>query len=44
MIEAHRAELAQRDERYPALESENASLKSQLVEMTVGASFSSLPT
>ncbi|GDH88016.1 DUF6651 domain-containing protein [Escherichia coli] len=40
MIEAHQAELAQRDERYAALESENASLKSQLVEMTVGASFS----
>ncbi|EEV2045496.1 hypothetical protein ERU79_004498, partial [Escherichia coli] len=40
MIEAHQAELAQRDERYTALESENASLKSQLVEMTVGASFS----
>ena len=35
MIEAHQAELAQRDERYAALESENASLKSQLVEMTV---------
>lgn len=40
MIEAHQAELAQRDERYSALESENAALKAQLVEMTVGASFS----
>ena len=41
MIEAHQAELAQRDERYSALESENAALKAQLVEMTVGVSFSS---
>ena len=40
MIEAHQAELAQRDERYAALESENTALKSQLVEMTIGASFS----
>ncbi|ESM42876.1 hypothetical protein L400_04667 [Enterobacter hormaechei] len=40
MIEAHQTELAQRDERYSALESENAALKAQLVEMTVGASFS----
>lgn len=38
--EAEQAELAQRDERYSALESENAALKAQLVEMTVGASFS----
>lgn len=41
MIEAHQTELAQRDERYSALESENAALKAQLVEMTVGVSFSS---
>ncbi|EIZ8992674.1 hypothetical protein MQ572_004208, partial [Cronobacter sakazakii] len=41
MIEAHQAELAKRDERYSALESENAALRAQLVEMTVGASFSS---
>lgn len=41
MIEAHQNELAQRDERYSALENENAALKAQLVEMTVGASFSS---
>jgi hypothetical protein len=40
MIEAHQAEMAQRDERFSALESENAALKAQLVEMTVGASFS----
>ncbi|EAW6536976.1 hypothetical protein GQ117_004602 [Salmonella enterica] len=40
MIEAHQHELAQRDERFSALESENAALKAQLVEMTVGASFS----
>lgn len=40
MIEAHQAELAKRDERYSALESENAALRAQLVEMTVGASFS----
>lgn len=39
MIEAHQAEMAQRDERFSALESENAALKAQLVEMTVGASF-----
>ncbi|HBT4191007.1 TPA: hypothetical protein MBN28_006062, partial [Klebsiella variicola] len=36
MIEAHQAEIAQRDERFSALESENAALKAQLVEMTVG--------
>lgn len=40
MIEAHQHELAQRDEQFSALESENAALKAQLVEMTVGASFS----
>ncbi|EJR0738291.1 hypothetical protein NZQ82_004496 [Salmonella enterica] len=40
MIEAHQHELAQRDERFSALESENAALKAQLVEMTVDASFS----
>ncbi|EEM9676000.1 hypothetical protein MVS05_004573 [Salmonella enterica] len=40
MIEAHQHELAQRDERFSALEGENAALKAQLVEMTVGASFS----
>lgn len=41
MIEAHQTELAERDKRYSVLEKENAALKSQLVEMTVGASFSS---
>lgn len=40
MIQAHQDELTERDERYAVLESENAALKSQLVEMTVGASFS----
>lgn len=40
MLEAHQTELTERDSRYSALEGENAALKNQLVELTVGNSFS----
>lgn len=39
MIEAQLTQLAERDERYAALESEKNALQSKLVELTVGASF-----